>query len=147
MPDASKQTASLPHAKPSRAPALTAREAVLVAEIVQRVGLLLKAEPSRTRLVDAATVADALGISRDWVYAHAQELGGARVGAGPRGRLRFDLNRALAAWRSRPVGDLERAASEASTELPRRSGKRPREDAGLLPVRGRTARVTDAGRL
>jgi hypothetical protein len=55
------------------------------------------ARPARGRLVDAAVVADALGISRDCVYAHAAELGGKRIGEGPRGRLRFDLDQALAA--------------------------------------------------
>ncbi len=41
------------------------------------------------RLVDAATVARALGVRRDWVYAHADQLGAIRLGGG-RGRLRFD---------------------------------------------------------
>jgi hypothetical protein len=43
-----------------------------------------------SRLVDAAHVAGLLGVERDWVYAHANQLGGIRLG-GPKGRLRFDL--------------------------------------------------------
>lgn len=61
--------------------------------IAQRVAELLAAEssaPRPVRLVDAATVARALGVERDWVYAHADQLGAVRLG-GPRGRLRFDL--------------------------------------------------------
>lgn len=42
------------------------------------------------RLVDAATVARRLGVTRNWVYAHADQLGAMRLGDG-RGRLRFDL--------------------------------------------------------
>jgi hypothetical protein len=56
------------------------------------------------RLVDALTVAQAIGVSRDCVYAHAEQLGGHRVGNGPRGRLRFDLGQALAAWTACSTG-------------------------------------------
>lgn len=45
---------------------------------------------SRDRYVDAAGLAEMLGVERDWVYAHSAELGGVRLG-GPRGRLRFDV--------------------------------------------------------
>jgi hypothetical protein len=47
--------------------------------------------------VDAAQLAQLLGVERDWVYAHANALGAIRLG-GPRGRLRFDLQRVKAAW-------------------------------------------------
>jgi hypothetical protein len=47
---------------------------------------------STSRLADAAEVARELGVERDWVYAHTEELGGTRLG-GARGRLRFDLVR------------------------------------------------------
>ncbi len=42
------------------------------------------------RLVDAATLARLFDVNRDWVYAHAKELGAIRLG-GEKGRLRFDL--------------------------------------------------------
>lgn len=60
--------------------------------IAARVAELLGGEMPEpaARLVDAATVARELGIDRDWVYAHAHQLGAARLG-GERGRLRFDL--------------------------------------------------------
>jgi hypothetical protein len=58
---------------------------------VRVVGLLREEMPaSAARMADAATVARELGVDRDWVYAHARELGGVRLG-GARGRLRFDL--------------------------------------------------------
>lgn len=43
------------------------------------------------RRVDAAELARRRAVERDWVYAHARELGAIRLG-GPRGRLRFDLH-------------------------------------------------------
>ena len=41
-------------------------------------------------LIDAAAVARSFGVSRDWVYAHTDELGAVRLGSGPKARLRFD---------------------------------------------------------
>jgi hypothetical protein len=60
--------------------------------IAVRVAELLRGEMPEpaARLVDAATVARELGVDRDWVYAHARELGVVRLG-GEHGRLRFDL--------------------------------------------------------
>jgi hypothetical protein len=65
-----------------------------IESIATRVAELLRDEapPSPARLADAAEVARELGVDRDWVYAHARELGGVRLGGG-RGRLRFDLAR------------------------------------------------------
>jgi hypothetical protein len=62
-----------------------------VEAIAQRVADLIDARPPRAvRYVDAAHLAEALGVERDWVYAHARQLGAIRLG-GPHGRLRFDL--------------------------------------------------------
>lgn len=63
------------------------RIAARVIELLQEGG-----ETGGARYVDAALVARKLGVDRDWVYAHARELGGVRLG-GPRGRLRFDLQK------------------------------------------------------
>jgi hypothetical protein len=41
-------------------------------------------------LVDAATLAQQLGVSRTIIYEHARELGAVRIVTGERGRLRFD---------------------------------------------------------
>jgi hypothetical protein len=71
--------------------------------LAERIAERLRAEGNAScssrslRLVDSRTVADTLGVSRDCVYSHATELGGQRIGGGPRGRLRFDLGYALAA--------------------------------------------------
>jgi len=47
-------------------------------------------------LLTAAELAERLGVSREWVYRHADELGAIRLPGGPeaQGRLRFDLARA-----------------------------------------------------
>ncbi len=45
------------------------------------------------QLVDAAALAQMLGVTRGWVYEHATELGAIRLGAGARPRLRFDPRR------------------------------------------------------
>ncbi len=39
--------------------------------------------------LDARQVARRLGVSREWVYEHADELGASRIGGGRRPRLRF----------------------------------------------------------
>jgi hypothetical protein len=43
------------------------------------------------RLLDAREIADVLGVTRRWVYDHADDLCAIRLG-GPRGRIRFDLD-------------------------------------------------------
>jgi len=48
---------------------------------------------ARQALVDAATLAQELGVSRASIYEQAQNLGAVRVGAGARGRLGFDPER------------------------------------------------------
>lgn len=42
------------------------------------------------RLATAAELATQLGVSRAYVYEHAERLGAIRLGRGPRARLRFD---------------------------------------------------------
>ena len=63
-----------------------------VEAIAERVLEVLEARADRlpVRYVDAATLAQALGVDRAWVYAHARELRAIRLG-GARGRLRFDV--------------------------------------------------------
>jgi hypothetical protein len=92
--------------------------------IATRVLSLLQAsaEPS-VRLVDAKTVSKLLGVTRAWVYAHAEELHAVRLG-GPQGRLRFDLSRVMA-LSERPRVRAERRSKRA---------KVLRQGASLLPI-------------
>ncbi len=89
-------------------------------------------------LVDAQAVADALGVSRDYVYTHAVQLGGQKVGNGTRPRWRFDLDRTLAAWSNRlVVGESLEVVEPVQTRVSRcrrRAGKG--SSARLLPIRG-----------
>ena len=59
-----------------------------VVEVLREEGL--SPRPSEaTAWLDAQEVAQRLGVSREWVYEHADELGALRIGSGPRPRLRF----------------------------------------------------------
>jgi hypothetical protein len=91
-----------------------------------------------SRLVDAATVAHALGVTRGCVYDHAAELSGERIGNGPRGRLRFDLDRALAAWTAR--SSSKESHQPKSPAVTSSSASRQRRGLGssaeLLPIKG-----------
>jgi hypothetical protein len=106
------------------------------------VELLAEQQPHpATGLVDAASLARELGVSRAYVYDHADALGGIRLGTGPKARLRFDLARALAAHRpaAAPV------PAPPATRPPRRPAKTPGRKVAVLksrphyysPVKGR----------
>jgi hypothetical protein len=77
--------------------------AELTAELTaQRLVELLRAERAveldgASPFVDAAELAHTLGVSREYVYRHADELGAVRLGEGEKPRLRFDLDAARAA--------------------------------------------------
>ena len=79
-------------------------------------------------LVDAATVACELGVSRDFVYRNAGRFGAVKLGDSPKAPLRFDLARIRQSLT--PVAPLESGAVAVSATRPRRSR------VPLLPVRG-----------
>ena len=58
-------------------------DAASVEAISRRVAELLRDAPLPGE-VDAQTVARTLGVERSWVYAHADEIGGIRLGNGPK---------------------------------------------------------------
>jgi hypothetical protein len=113
--------------------------ATLVELVAQRVVELLQADPSTrdARLVDAATLARLLGVTRSYVYGHAAELGGVRLGAGSRPRWRFDVRVArveLDATRRRSPHDCIPAVPRARP-IPRSVAR----NTPLLPIRPRLA--------
>jgi hypothetical protein len=63
-----------------------------VEAVARRLAELLAAKDSSAprRLITAAEVSEWWGVERAWVYAHADDLGARRLGAGRRPRLRFD---------------------------------------------------------
>jgi hypothetical protein len=78
--------------------------------------------PPTVGLIDARELAEQLGVARDWVYANAERLGGVRLGDGPRGRLRFDVERAREALVASTGGDqpMHNGASRRRRGRPRR---------------------------
>lgn len=65
------------------------------------VGLLERSAPGVYRLLEPKELASVLNVSLDYVYAHASELGAMRLGEGPKARLRFDLQTAQGAMKTR----------------------------------------------
>jgi hypothetical protein len=104
--------------------------------VARRVVELLDDEaPTSARpsgLIDAATAARLLGVSRATVYARADELGAVRVGAGKRARLRFDPALILAS------GGTDPGEGRTQAQHRRRTRRSPRSDSRLLPIQGRT---------
>jgi hypothetical protein len=76
-------------------------EAIAVRAAHHVVQLLERPGPGAFQLLEPKQLAAALNVSLDYVYAHAADLGVMRLGDGPKARLRFDLQTARAAMRSR----------------------------------------------
>jgi hypothetical protein len=114
-----------------------------VADLVERVALRVvelldeRDRPSAGRLVDAATLARLLGVSRATVYEHADRLGAVRLGDGDRPRMRFDVEKARHAWTAREGSEQSQPAEapEATGMVRRRRRSAARSGDDLLPVR------------
>ena len=126
--------------------------AAAVEQIAQRVVELLgeiEPAPRPRRYVDAATLAAELGVERDWVYAHADELSALRLG--PKGRLRFDLQAVLEQLRvdERPAPQRIRSSKysdgPAVTRRPDRLSNTDREVTPMMKP-GRHDSPSSAGR-
>jgi hypothetical protein len=114
----------------------------LVEAIARRVAeLVLEGSPglARSELIDAAEVARRFGVDRAWVYAHADDLGVVRLGAGSRPRLRFEPRKVTAA-----LACFSASRGSKALEAPsRRRGPTPATspEFPLLPVRGYPGRA------
>jgi len=127
----------------------------VIEQIAQRVAELIErreASPQREvrRLLAANELARRLGVSREWVYEHANELGVIAIGDGPKPRLRFDLQVAEAAMAERRRTP-EPARPKPDVQAVRRRRAPAEGGVPLLPVRGSRslglfARVLGAGR-
>jgi hypothetical protein len=93
----------------------------VVEAIAQRVAELLRADLGISpRLLTPNQVAERFGVSRTWVYEHAEELGAVRLGAGPKAHLRFDANhvaRAIAPRASNGPSGVPRAPAADTDDL------------------------------
>lgn len=86
--------------------------------------------PDRGVLMDTAQTARLLGVTPEWVRGHAAELGGTRLGDGPRSPLRFDERRVMEAIDRRRL-----ACEQPARQLRRRPGpRRQAADVDLLPL-------------
>jgi hypothetical protein len=94
--------------------------------VAARVADLLRVGQASADLVDANEIARRFGVSRDFVYEHADDLGAVRLGNGPKARLRFDPAQ---------VGRTLRKAPEKPARQPRRRASR--RNSSLLPIRER----------
>ena len=81
---------------------------------------------SPARVLNAAQVAELLGRDRQWVYAHAGELGAFRYGDGPKARIGFDLVTVEQWKRERQIRD---------TSPPRRRERRRSSGIGVGAAR------------
>lgn len=112
------------------------------------------AQPQPSGLVDAGTVAAVLGVSRAWVYEHADELGGVRLGDGAKPRLRFDLNaareRMACSSSKRSQSDSPNSGGGPPRRSPRRASRLPLgvpKPGSILTIRPREAAKRGDGRL
>jgi hypothetical protein len=120
-----------------------------IEQIAHRVAELLRQEPPdgpvaspagvSAQLLDARQLARQLGLTRAWVYEHANELGAITLSDGPRPRLRFDPEIAAQALQARR---RPKPARLPDTSRPGRPRRRPPSTVPLLPVyEPRTRRI------
>ncbi len=113
----------------------------VVEAIALRVAELLEGglpAPRPAALMNATDVALSLGVTRTWVYDHADELGATRLGTGAKARLRFDPQKVADAMAS---CSTSRGSQEPESPGPTPNStirRRPRTGtrSHLLPIRG-----------
>lgn len=98
-----------------------------VVELLRGMGLVTE------ELVDASEIARRFGVSTDYVYRHAEELGVVRLGDGKKPRLRFDPVTVRGWFVQHAVHDIEPKPQRES----RRTVRCARSGSGdLLPIKG-----------
>jgi hypothetical protein len=105
-------------------------------EVIGRIGAQQERE-----FLDASELARVLGVERDWIYEHQEQLGAIRLSNGRRPRLRFELTRAVGALDELPAAGRARLASAP----PRTPVPRPGGAAGCAADRASTPPATAVG--
>lgn len=109
--------------RPEPAVTLSAGDVEAIAEATARKLVEFVGERGKTfGLVGPRELAEGLGVSLDYVYAHATELGAMRLGSGPKARIRFDLDRARQSLEARRT---ERPGESRRPSRSRRGAGRP----------------------
>ena len=93
------------------------------------------------RLLTASEAAERLGVTREWLYDHADQLQAVRLGTGPKARLRFDPEQVTAALQSFDAGKGSQPPDPAPPRASRRRASRATAGGNqlvpeLLPIRG-----------
>lgn len=116
---------------------LVERIALRVVEVLDERQAIASAESTEAiELLDAKAVARRFGVSREFIYSHASDLGGVRLGNGERPRWRFPATNVAAFFAAQEqVSTAEQVV--APPKLPTRSRTRSRGDDGgqLLPIK------------
>jgi hypothetical protein len=87
--------------------------------------------------LDAAEVARRFGVTRGFVYDHADELGAVGIGDGPRPRLRFDARQVAARMAARSASERSLSPNRPPQPRSRPAGRRRTVSGSpLLPIRG-----------
>lgn len=104
-----------------------------IARILERIVWTLATElhSGQARLLSADEVAERYGVSRSWVYEHAQELGALKLGRHRNGRVRFD--RAVVERNLERIGPPEIGSQRRRLRQPTTAAA----DGELLRIRGR----------
>ncbi len=111
--------------------AATQAVAEAVVELLIERGLVVAAVSVHDgRVLSAAQAARVLGRRRQWVYAHAEELGAFRYGDGPRARLGFDRAE-LERWKRGQ--QIRRASTEVRASRRAAAGRTSPTGANLIP--------------
>lgn len=92
---------------------LACRVAQLLAAVSPEAG----ATRARKKMLTATEVAELFGVSRRWVYDHAEVLGARRLGTGTRPRLRFDPDEVAERIDGLAAGPASRVATPGSAAM------------------------------
>lgn len=98
--------------------------------IAEKVAEIIKPQHFDGKLLTTNELCQARGLSRDWVYAHANELGAIRLSSGPKAQMRFDLAKADAYLATLSLLPTQEPAPQTATK---RKPKRRRKTATTTP--------------
>lgn len=119
----------------------------VIEQIAHRVADLLTQRDQRPTdsgaMLTVNQLAIRLNVTRAWIYEHAAELGGIRLGNGPKARLRFDPDTAIQALRRHQASGAPSIVHTRERQAPAPRVEYAR-DAPLIELRRREMRAVRA---